>query len=54
MLEFLNLPKHDVIYNKINVGKYPKLDSKITENLNEYFKIHNKNLNDLLNRDFGW
>jgi len=54
VLDFLNLPKQDVNYNKINVGKYPELNLKIKKDLDEYFKIHNEKLNNLLNRNFGW
>lgn len=54
VLDFLNLPKHEINYRKVNVGKYSEIDLKIKNELIEHFKPHNENLYRLLNRDFEW
>jgi hypothetical protein len=58
IFDFLDLPKFsefnlekDQYYN---VGKYDKMDTKMREQLVEYFKPHNEQLYKLLDRDFNW
>lgn len=55
IFQFLNLPKFDIPNTeKVNVSKYLKMNSETRKKLIDYFKPHNEQLYDFLNRKFDW
>ncbi len=53
--KFLGLPTWiNKVHQKYNVGKYEKMNSETRSMLVEYFKPHNKRLNELLETNFDW
>jgi hypothetical protein len=56
VLAFLDLPEHRLEQRKRhNVGKYAKpMSDETRQDLADYFRPHNQQLYDLLDRDFGW
>ena len=41
-------------YHKANTGEYDLIDDVIKDQLSEYFRPHNQELYELINRDLGW
>jgi hypothetical protein len=55
VLNFLELPGWEPKnHNNYGEASYPKMEPQIRKRLNEYFKPHNRRLNEFLGRDFGW
>lgn len=53
--EFLEIPPHKLeSYPKYNSGSYPSTETKIRSRLSDFFALYNQNLEDLLERKFGW
>jgi hypothetical protein len=53
--KFLDLPQyHKIEFKRPNQGKYSKLETKIVEELTEYFKPYNQQLYEYLGIDFNW
>ena len=51
----LNLSEFKVLKIKpMHVGKYDKMDPRTRKKLVEFYKPFNRDLEKLLNRDFGW
>ena len=54
VFNFLDLPDYKGDYPVYNGGNYLKLDSKINQELSEFFKPYNESLSDYLEQDFNW
>jgi hypothetical protein len=53
--EFLGLPANDIVARaRPRMASYDKLDESIRNDLRAYFEPYNRDLYQLLNRDFGW
>ena len=48
------VPQKLAAYPTINKGSYNNVDTKIYQQLTEYFRPYNHKLEELLNRDFNW
>jgi len=55
-LDFLNMPQFDLKNYDVKgrVNENPKMDSKLRNQLIEYFKPHNERLYEFLGRNFDW
>jgi hypothetical protein len=55
VFEFLDIKPFEIKnLEKLNVGKYEKLDEEIRNHLIEHFKKHNKKLEEYLGINFNW
>ena len=55
VLEFLGLPDHQlVIQKKYNTGKYDEMSSSTRQLLCDYFRPHNQQLFEFVEREFDW
>jgi len=55
VLEFLGLaPAAPYRLDAVNPGNYEPLDAQMRDHLVEFFRPHNAELFDFLDRDFGW
>ncbi len=55
VFKFLGLPDCDLIsYSKMNLGSYPDADYLLRETLFDFFYIHNQELEEYLDVEFGW
>lgn len=56
VLDFLQLPQvwEPRSYRKINPGEYERMDPENRRRLNEFFRPHNRRLEQLLGRSLGW
>jgi|TARA_B110000014_G_C20112766_1_gene586647 hypothetical protein len=55
LFQFLDLPEYKISnIEKKNVTKYPPMKKETREKLEEFFRSHNKELYNMLGKDFGW
>ena len=55
LFQFLDLPEYCLSnIEKKNVTKYPPMKKETREKLEEFFRSHNKELYNMLGKDFGW
>jgi len=55
IFQFLDLPEYKISnIEKKNVTKYPPMKKETREKLEEFFRSHNKELYNMLGKDFGW
>ena len=55
IFQFLDLPKHKILnIEKKNVAKYPPMKKETRKKLEDFFHPHNKELYDLVGKNFGW
>jgi tetratricopeptide (TPR) repeat protein len=55
LYDFLEISDHQLKkYPKIYAGSYPGLDSNLRQELNNYFRPYNEQLQNFLQQDFGW
>lgn len=53
--DFLGLPNWGkIVYDRHNVGNYSALDGRLRQGMEQFFEPYNRQLYDLLERDFGW
>ena len=55
LFQFLDLPEYKISnIEKKNVTKYPPMKKETREKLEEFFRSHNKELYNMLGKDYGW
>lgn len=55
IIQFLGLPPGEIKdYEKYNIAQYPEMNSNTRDWLHEYFERYNKQLYQLVGKDFGW
>ncbi len=55
VFDFLDLPNYNISdFPKMNSGSYDPINQTLIDNLSDFYRPHNKLLEELLNRKFNW